>query len=45
LPGIPINYQERRIRHMHEQIDAMIGAENIPPELRVEPLLGPYVED
>ena len=45
LPGIPINYQERRIRHMHEQIDAMIGAENIPPDLRVEPILGPYVED
>ena len=44
LTGIPINYQERRIWHLHEQIDRMIGVENIPEELRVTPLLGPYVE-
>ena len=44
LRGIPINYQERRIWHLHEQIDRMIGPERIPPELRVEPLLAPYVE-
>jgi hypothetical protein len=44
LRGIPINYQERRIWHLHEEIDRVIGVERIPPELRVEPVLGPYVE-
>ncbi|MBK01598.1 MAG: Rieske (2Fe-2S) domain-containing protein [Acidimicrobiaceae bacterium] len=44
LTGIATNYQERRIWHMHEQIDRIIGVEQIPPELRVEPLLGPYIE-
>ncbi|MDG2114547.1 MAG: aromatic ring-hydroxylating dioxygenase subunit alpha [Actinomycetota bacterium] len=44
LSGIPINYQERRIWHLHEQIDRMIGVEHIPAEMRVEQLLGPYTE-
>lgn len=44
LRGIPINYQERRIWHLHEQIDRTIGAERIPPELRMQQVLGPYVE-
>jgi phenylpropionate dioxygenase-like ring-hydroxylating dioxygenase large terminal subunit len=44
LTGIPINYQERRIWHLHEEIDRVIGAERIPPELRLEQVLGPYVE-
>ena len=44
LSGIPINYQERRIWHLHEQIDQTIGPENIPADARVEPLLGPYFE-
>lgn len=44
LRGIPINYQERRIWHLHEEIDRVIGVERIPPELLVEPVLGPYVE-
>ena len=44
LSGIPINYQERRIWHLHEEIDRVIGAERIPPELRMEQVLGPYVE-
>jgi phenylpropionate dioxygenase-like ring-hydroxylating dioxygenase large terminal subunit len=43
LRGIPINYQERRIWHLHEEIDRVIGAERIPPELRLEQVLGPYV--
>jgi len=43
LTGIPINYQERRIWHLHEEIDRIIGAEHIPEELRVTPLLEPYV--
>jgi len=45
LRGIPINYQERRIWHLHEQIDALIGPENIPEHLRVPQLLAPYVEE
>ena len=44
LTGIPINYQERRIWHLHEQIDRLIGEEHIPKELRIEKLLSPYVE-
>jgi len=44
LTGIPINYQERRIWHLHEQIDRMIGTERIPESLRVEQLLGAYIE-
>ncbi len=44
LTGIPINYQERRIWHLHEQIDRMIGADRIPEGLAVEQVLDPYVE-
>ena len=44
LRGIPINYQERRIWHFHEQIDRTIGVHRVPAELRVEQLLAPYVE-
>jgi phenylpropionate dioxygenase-like ring-hydroxylating dioxygenase large terminal subunit len=44
LTGIPINYQERRIWHLHEEIDRVIGAERITPQLRLEQVLAPYVE-
>lgn len=44
MRGVPINYQERRIWHFHEQIDRTIGAGNIPAPLRVAPLLDRYVE-
>ncbi len=44
MRGMPINYQERRIWHFHEQLDRMIGADRIPPELRVAPLLDRYIE-
>ena len=44
LTGIPINYQERRIWHLHEQIDRLISEERIPEELRIEKLLSPYIE-
>ena len=43
--GVPLNYQERRIWHFHEQLDRMLGAELVPPSLRVQPLLGAYVGD
>jgi phenylpropionate dioxygenase-like ring-hydroxylating dioxygenase large terminal subunit len=42
--GIPLNYQERRIWHFHEQLDRMIGVDRVPAELRIEPLLDRYVE-
>jgi phenylpropionate dioxygenase-like ring-hydroxylating dioxygenase large terminal subunit len=45
IRGVPINYQERRIWHFHEQLDRMIGEQHIPAELRVEPLLARYVGD
>jgi phenylpropionate dioxygenase-like ring-hydroxylating dioxygenase large terminal subunit len=45
LRGIPINYQERRIWHLHEEIDRVIGSERIPEHLRMQQVLGPYVDD
>jgi phenylpropionate dioxygenase-like ring-hydroxylating dioxygenase large terminal subunit len=42
--GIPLNYQERRIYHLHETIDRTIGVEHIPPELRVESKLDGWIE-
>jgi phenylpropionate dioxygenase-like ring-hydroxylating dioxygenase large terminal subunit len=42
--GVPLSYQERRIYHVHEEIDRVIGVERIPEALRVTPLLAPYVE-
>jgi hypothetical protein len=45
LRGVPLNYQERRIWHFHEQLDRMIGIDRIPVELRVTPLLSGYVDD
>lgn len=41
--GIPLNYQERRIWHLHEQVDRVIGAERIPTNLRVPELLADYI--
>ena len=45
MRGIPINYQERRIWHFHEQLDRTIGVQRIPQELRIQPLLAAYVGD
>jgi phenylpropionate dioxygenase-like ring-hydroxylating dioxygenase large terminal subunit len=44
LRGMPINYQERRIWHLHEEIDRVIGPQRIPDALRVQQVLGPYLE-
>ncbi len=45
LPALTLSYQERRIYHVHEQIDRQIGVEQVPPHLRVTPVLGPFVEE
>src|SRR5690606_26776634 len=42
--SLPLNYQERRIYHLHENIDRAIGIERIPERLRVQPLVEPYIE-
>ena len=44
LQVVNLNYQERRIYHVHEAIDHTIGVERIPEALRVPPVLGPFVE-
>lgn len=42
--GQVVNYQERRIWHVHAWIDKVIGADRIPPHLRVPDLLADWVE-
>jgi len=37
--GQALNYQERRIWHVHAWIDKVIGAERVPAALRVPDLL------
>lgn len=44
LDGARVGYQERRIYHWHEELDRRIGAENIPPDLRVEPRLEQFLD-
>ena len=43
--GMPLNYQERRLYHWHQELDRRIGADRIEEGLRVEPVLEAYVED
>ena len=38
--GVPLSYQEARIYHWNQHADRMIGIDNIPPELRVEQVIG-----
>ncbi len=38
--GVPLSYQEARIYHWNQWADRMIGIDNIPPELRVEQVIG-----
>lgn len=44
LESVQLSYQERRIYHVHEAIDRVIGPEQVPDELRVPQVLGPHVE-
>lgn len=41
---VNLSYQERRIYHVHEAIDRVIGVERVPEHLRVRPVLGPHIE-
>jgi phenylpropionate dioxygenase-like ring-hydroxylating dioxygenase large terminal subunit len=43
--GVPLNYQERRIYHWHEELDRRVGVDRIAPQLRVAPKLDALVED
>jgi phenylpropionate dioxygenase-like ring-hydroxylating dioxygenase large terminal subunit len=38
--GVPLSYQEARIYHWNQAADRMIGTHHIPPELRVERVIG-----
>lgn len=42
--GYRLNYLERRIYYAHESIDRVIGVENIPAELRAQPMLARWQE-
>jgi len=44
LESVPLSYQERRIYHLHEEIDRVIGPDEIPEALRVSPCLEPFWE-
>jgi phenylpropionate dioxygenase-like ring-hydroxylating dioxygenase large terminal subunit len=44
LDSVRLGYQERRIYHLHETIDRLIGAERIAEPLRVTPVLGDHIE-
>lgn len=41
--GIPLNYQERRIYHWHEELDRRIGLDQVPVAARVEAVLSGHV--
>ncbi len=42
--GVPLNYQERRIYHRHEELNRRIGLARIHKRLRVPPVLHDWVE-
>jgi len=43
--GMMLSYSERIIYWYHEEIDRVIGPENIPPAMRMQPVLGTYTVD
>ena len=38
--GVPLSYQEARIYHWNQAADRIIGIDNVPPELRVQQVIG-----
>lgn len=44
LDVLRLQYQERRIRYVHEELDRRIGPERVPAALRVPALLDRFVE-
>jgi phenylpropionate dioxygenase-like ring-hydroxylating dioxygenase large terminal subunit len=38
--GVALSYQEARIYHWNQAADRMIGIDNVPPELRVQQVIG-----
>ena len=42
--GMPLNYQERRIYHWHEELDRRIGLNRLPAGTAVEQVLGDFVD-
>jgi hypothetical protein len=42
--GMPLNYQERRIYHWHEEADRRIGPDRVPAAMRVQQVLNDWVE-
>ncbi|WP_210405371.1 RHO alpha subunit C-terminal catalytic domain-containing protein [Rhodophyticola sp. CCM32] len=44
LRGFPLNYQERRIYHWHEELDRRIGAARIPDGLGVKQILEDFID-
>jgi hypothetical protein len=38
--SVPLSYQEARIYSFHQSLDRMIGIDNVPAHLRVEPVIG-----
>jgi hypothetical protein len=45
IDSIPLSYQERRIYHFHEHVDQVIGIDNVPERLRVQPWCREVQED
>lgn len=39
--SVPLSYQEARIYSFHQSLDRMIGQENVPDTLKVDPVIGP----
>ncbi len=44
IQAFRLQYQERRIRRLHEDLDRWIGPENVPDDLRTPPLLDAFVD-
>jgi hypothetical protein len=45
LRGFPLNYQERRIYHWHEELDRRIGKSDVAERLQVPERLADWVTD